>query len=45
MTPELAQEFGQMLRVVVAGLIDLLQGRWRIKEEFRMRQTVFHPTD
>ena len=43
-TPELAQEFGQMLRVVVAGLIDLLQGRWRIKEEFRMRQTVFHPT-
>jgi type VI secretion system FHA domain protein len=30
---------------VVAGLIDVLQSRQRIKEEFRMRQTVFRPAD
>jgi len=38
-TPELAQNFGQILRVVVAGLIDVLQARQRLKDEFRMRVT------
>jgi type VI secretion system FHA domain protein len=40
-TPELAQNFGQILRVVVAGLIDVLQARQRLKDEFRMRVTTF----
>jgi predicted component of type VI protein secretion system len=44
-TPELARNLGQILRVVVSGLIDVLQSRQRIKEEFRMRQTVFRPAD
>ena len=38
-TPELARNLGEILRVVVAGLMDVLQSRQRIKEEFRMRQT------
>jgi type VI secretion system FHA domain protein len=44
-TPELARNLGQILRVVVAGLIDVLHSRQRIKEEFRMRQTIFRPSD
>jgi type VI secretion system FHA domain protein len=44
-TPELARSFGQILRVVVSGLMDVLQARQRIKEEFRMHQTLFRPSD
>jgi|RhiMethySRZTD1v2_1073278.scaffolds.fasta_scaffold00065_26 type VI secretion system FHA domain protein len=40
-TPELAQNFGEILRVVVAGVMDVLQARQRIKDEFRMRMTTF----
>jgi type VI secretion system FHA domain protein len=40
-TPELAQSFGEILRVVVAGVIDVLQARQRLKDEFRMRVTTF----
>jgi type VI secretion system FHA domain protein len=45
LTPELAQTLGQILRVVVSGLMDVLQSRQRIKEEFGMQQTVFRPAD
>ena len=44
-TPELAKNLGEILRVVVAGLIDVLQSRQRIKEEFRIRQTVFRSAE
>jgi type VI secretion system FHA domain protein len=44
-TPELARSFGQILRVVVSGLMDVLQARQRIKEEFQMRHTRLTPTD
>jgi type VI secretion system FHA domain protein len=44
-TPELAQNFGEIIRVVVSGLMDVLQARQRIKEEFRMRQTIFMPAE
>jgi type VI secretion system FHA domain protein len=44
-TPELAQQFGQILKVVVAGLMDVLRARERIKDEFRMRMTTFKPAD
>jgi len=44
-TPELAQQFGQILRVVVAGLMDVLRARERIKDEFRMRMTTFKAAD
>ena len=40
-TPELANCFGQILRVVVSGLMDVLQARQQIKEEFRLRLTHF----
>lgn len=44
-TPELAQRFGMILRVVVAGLMDVLQARDKIKNEFRMRMTTFKQED
>jgi type VI secretion system protein len=44
-TPELSAQFGQILRVVVAGLMDVLRARERIKDEFRMRMTTFKQAD
>ena len=44
-TPELSRNLGQILRVVVDGLMDILKSRQRIKEEFRMHQTMFRPAD
>jgi type VI secretion system FHA domain protein len=44
-TPELSRSLGQILRIVVSGLMDVLQSRQRIKEEFRMQQTLFRPID
>jgi len=44
-TPELAQQFGQILRVVVTGVMDVLRARERIKDEFRMRMTTFKAAD
>ncbi|MBS1816344.1 MAG: type VI secretion system-associated FHA domain protein TagH [Acidobacteria bacterium] len=44
-TPELTRNFGRILRIVVSGLMDVLQARQGIKEEFRMRQTMFRPAD
>jgi type VI secretion system FHA domain protein len=38
-TPELARSFGEILRVVVSGLIDVMQSRQQIKEEFGLRTT------
>ena len=43
-TPELTRHFGEILRVVVAGVMDVLQARQRIKDEFRMRMTTFRAT-
>jgi type VI secretion system FHA domain protein len=40
-TPELAENFGQILRIVVGGLMDVLRAREHIKNEFRMRMTTF----
>jgi len=42
-TPELAQAFGRIIRVVVSGVMDVLQSRQQIKDEFRMRMTRFKP--
>jgi type VI secretion system FHA domain protein len=44
-TPELSQQFGMILRVVVAGLMDVLRARDKIKDEFRMRMTTFKQAD
>jgi len=44
-TPQLANSFGQILRVVVSGLMDVLRSRQQIKDEFRMRMTHFRPAD
>lgn len=45
LTPELAQNFGRILRVVVAGLMDVLRARGEIKNEFRLRATTFKVAD
>ncbi len=39
-TPEVARQFGQILRVVVTGVLDVLQARQEVKGEFRIRPTV-----
>jgi type VI secretion system FHA domain protein len=44
-TPELARSFGRILRVVVSGVMDVLQARQDTKEEFRMGMTRFKRAD
>jgi type VI secretion system FHA domain protein len=44
-TPELARDFGEILRIVVAGVMDVLRTRQRLKSEFRMEMTMFKPAD
>ncbi len=43
--PEVARDFGRILRVVVAGVMDILRSRQEIKDEFRMRTTRFKPAE
>jgi type VI secretion system FHA domain protein len=43
-TPELARDFGRILRTVVSGLIEVLKSRQMIKDEFRMHQTKIQTT-
>lgn len=40
---ELARTFGEILRVVVGGVMEALRGRERMKDELRMRGTTFQP--
>lgn len=42
---DFARSFGQILRVVVSGVVDVLQARRRIKDEFRMDMTTFRKAD
>jgi len=44
-TPELSRNLGQIIRIVVSGLMDILQSRQRIKEEFGIQHTLFRPAD
>ena len=44
-TLEFARSFGQIFRVVVSGVMDVLRSRQQIKDEFRMRLTQFRPAD
>ena len=44
-TPELAHDFGQILRVVVSGVMDVMRSRQQIKDEFRMHMTRFRPAE
>ncbi len=44
-TPELAAQFGEILRIVVTGVMDVLRSRNQVKDEFRMRMTHFRPVD
>jgi type VI secretion system protein ImpI len=40
---ELARTFGEILRVVVGGVMEALRARERMKDELRMRGTTFQP--
>jgi type VI secretion system FHA domain protein len=44
-TPELAKSFGEILHVVVSGVMDVLKARHEIKDEFRMRMTHLRVAD
>ncbi len=44
-TPELARSFGEIFRVVVSGVMDVLQSRQQVKDEFRMEMTHFRPAN
>jgi type VI secretion system FHA domain protein len=44
-TPEVSRAFGQILRVVVSGVMDVMRSRQQIKDEFRMRQTRVGPVE
>jgi type VI secretion system FHA domain protein len=44
-TPELARDFGQIMRVVVTGVMDVLKARQATKDEFGLGMTTFKRTD
>ena len=44
-SPEFAKELGQILSVVVAGLIDVLKARTEIKSQFRVPVTTIKPVE
>ena len=44
-TPELARTFGQIVRVVVAGMMEVLKARQVIKDELGVQVTMFRPAD
>jgi len=44
-TPEIARDFGRILRVVVSGVMDVMRSRQQIKDEFRMRMTRFRAAE
>lgn len=45
MSPEMAAELGQVLRIVVQGLMEVLQSRAEIKSQLRMSMTRMQPTE
>jgi type VI secretion system FHA domain protein len=44
-SPEVSAQLGQVLRVVVEGLMEVLRARGEIKNEFRLQQTTFKPRE
>ena len=44
-SPELMAQFGEVLRIVVAGLMEALRARGEIKTEFRLQHTTFKPRE
>jgi len=42
-TPELARNFGEIIRIVVEGVMEVLQARQELKDQFRMEMTHFRP--
>jgi type VI secretion system FHA domain protein len=45
LSPEVMAEFGQVLRSVIEGLMEVLRARGEIRSEFRLPQTSFKPRD
>lgn len=45
MSPEMARELGQVVRIVVQGLMEVLQSRAEIKSQLRMSMTRMQPTE
>jgi len=45
LAPEVMAEFGQVLRIVIESLMEVLRARGEIRSEFRLPQTSFKPRD
>lgn len=45
LSPEVMAEFGQVLRLVIEGLMEVLRARVEIRNEFRLPQTTFKTRD
>jgi type VI secretion system FHA domain protein len=45
LTPEAARDLGQILRVVIAGVMDVLKARQLTKDQFGLGMTMFKPAD
>ena len=43
-TPQLAEDFGRIIRIIVSGVMEVLRSRQQIKDEFRMHQTKIQST-
>ena len=43
--PQIVAQLGQVLRIVVDGLMEVLRARGEIKGEFRLQQTTFKPRE
>jgi predicted component of type VI protein secretion system len=44
-TPDLARRFGSLLRVVIEGMMRVLEARQQVKDDFRIGRTRFRPRD
>jgi len=42
-TPEVSRQLGEILRVVVTGVLEVLRARQEVKGEFRIRPTIIQP--
>ena len=44
-TPDVARDLGEILRVVVSGVMDVLKARQQTKDQFNLGMTTFKPAD
>jgi len=45
LTPEIARDLGQIFRIIVSGVMDVLKARQQTKDQFGLGMTTFKPAD